>query len=122
MHAGDSGVECGWKVMLHSAAALSGEPLDQRCSAGAARRRALVKMASACMQVTVEENADVKSGFTVRLHFAENAWFSNSVLEKKVHYFEDGTAEVSAVPPQWLPGKVRHPHSLPDYLSIHCTI
>ena len=54
----------------------------------------------------MEENADVKSGFAVRMHFAENPFFSNSVLEKKVDYPEDGTMKLSSVPPQWRPGKV----------------
>lgn len=58
------------------------------------------------MQVWVLDNDDVKSGFRVQLHFAENPWFSNTVLEKGVHYDEAGSAEVSAVPPQWYPGKV----------------
>ena len=52
------------------------------------------------------DNDDVKSGFRVQLHFAENPWFSNTVLEKGVHYDEAGSAEVTAVPPQWYPGKV----------------
>ena len=58
------------------------------------------------MQVVVEENLDVKSGYKVQLHFTKNPWFSNSVLEKKVYYREDGTAEVTGVPPGWHPGKV----------------
>ena len=52
---------------------------------------------------------DVKSGFVVRMHFAENPFFSNSVLEKKIDYLEDGTVKLSSVPPQWLPGKVGTP-------------
>lgn len=63
----------------------------------------------ACLQVHVEENADVKSGFVVRMHFAENPFFRNSLLEKKVDYLEDGTVKLSSVPPQWLPGKVGIP-------------
>ena len=58
------------------------------------------------MQVIVEENLDIKSGFKVQLHFAKNPWFSNSVLEKAVRYSEDGSAELTAVPPQWYNGKV----------------
>ena len=57
----------------------------------------------------MEENPDVKSGFTVRMQFAENPFFSNKVLEKSVDYREDGTVKLSAVPPQWYPGKVHIP-------------
>ena len=59
-----------------------------------------------CVQVVVEENADTKSGYKVQLHFAQNPWFSNGVLEKAVRYCEDGSAELTAVPPQWYRGKV----------------
>ena len=63
----------------------------------------------ACTQVIVDENPDVKSGFTVKMQFAENPFFSNRVLEKKVDYHEDGTVKLSVVPPQWFPGKVHLP-------------
>ncbi len=65
----------------------------------------------------MEENADVKSGFAVRMHFAENPFFSNSVLEKKVDYPEDGTMKLSSVPPQWRPGKV----GSPLFMSFSCS-
>ena len=55
----------------------------------------------------MEENADIKSGYRVQLHFAKNPWFSNGVLEKAVRYLEDGSAELAAVPPQWYRGKVK---------------
>lgn len=60
-----------------------------------------------CVQVVVEENVDIKSGYKVQLHFAQNPWFSNGVLEKAVRYSEEGSAELTAVPPQWYRGKVR---------------
>lgn len=63
----------------------------------------------ACLQIVVEENPDVKSGYTIKFAFNENPFFSNSVLEKKVYYREDGTAEVTGVPPQWHLGKVSLP-------------
>ncbi|CAK0781990.1 hypothetical protein CVIRNUC_005524 [Coccomyxa viridis] len=56
-------------------------------------------------QVVVEENVDIKSGYKVQLHFAQNPWFSNGVLEKAVRYSEEGSAELTAVPPQWYRGK-----------------
>ena len=54
----------------------------------------------------MEENADVKSGFAVRMQFAENPYFSNSMLAKRVDFLEDGSTRLSSEPPQWHPGKV----------------
>ena len=59
-----------------------------------------------CPQVFVEENADVKSGFAVRMQFAENPYFSNSELAKRMDFLEDGSVKLSSNPPQWHPGKV----------------
>jgi template-activating factor I len=54
----------------------------------------------------VEDEPDIKSGFTVTFCFAENPYFSNAELQKKICYLEDGTTEITSVPPQWRPGKV----------------
>ena len=62
----------------------------------------------------VEENLDIKSGYKVQLRFAENPWFSNNMLEKAVRYSEDGSAELTSVPPQWYPGKVS-----PEAVALH---
>ena len=65
----------------------------------------------------VEENADSRSGYKVQLRFAQNPWFSNSVLEKAVRYCEDGSAELTAVSPQWYRGKVS-PEA--EASTLHC--
>ena len=58
-------------------------------------------------QVFVEDMPDIKSGYSIRFHFAENPYFQNETLEKRFTYHDDGTAEVTSIAPQWHPGKVR---------------
>lgn len=63
-------------------------------------------------QVNVEDEPDIKSGFTITFFFEENPYFDNTQLQKKIRYMEDGTTEITSVPPKWLPGKVSNVHRM----------
>ena len=43
------------------------------------------------LQVEVEEFEDIKSGYRIKLHFGDNAFFTNDVLVKEFHLATSGS-------------------------------
>lgn len=55
-------------------------------------------------QIEVIEADDLKSGYRIEMHFAENPFFHNSTLHKDFHY-TDNSLCVTSSPIQWREGK-----------------
>ncbi|CAJ2664541.1 unnamed protein product [Trifolium pratense] len=53
----------------------------------------------------VEDNKDVKSGYTITLNFNPNPFFENSKLSKTFTFLEEGTTKITATPIKWKEGK-----------------
>nr|ACJ84425.1 unknown [Medicago truncatula] len=53
----------------------------------------------------VEDNKDVKSGYTITLNFNPNPYFEDSKLSKTFTFREEGTTEITATPIKWKEGK-----------------
>ncbi|WJX95502.1 NAP1-related protein 2 [Trifolium repens] len=61
----------------------------------------------------VEDNKDVKSGYTITLNFNPNPFFENSKLSKTFTFLEEGTTKITATPITWkevkgIPNGVNH--------------
>ncbi|XP_067941195.1 protein SET-like [Watersipora subatra] len=56
-------------------------------------------------KVEVEEFEDIKSGFSVTLHFNKNPYFENAFLKKEFHLNESGEPSANASGIQWKEGK-----------------
>merc|ERR1712168_755962 len=56
-------------------------------------------------KIEVEEDDDIKSGFSIRFHFAVNEHFTNDVIEKKFHMDNEGQVKNSTTPIKWKKGK-----------------
>jgi len=56
-------------------------------------------------ELTVEENADVKSGYRIALAFDVNPLFHNSVIEKRLSWHEGGELTMQTTPMSWKPGQ-----------------
>lgn len=54
--------------------------------------------------VDVEENADVKSGYRLRLTFSPNPFFRNAHVEKRLSWLEDGELTMRTTELAWKPG------------------
>ncbi|KAL8529597.1 hypothetical protein ACS0TY_006868 [Phlomoides rotata] len=52
----------------------------------------------------VEENKDVKSGYSITFHFKPNPYFENSTLTKTFSFPEEGTNDITATPIKWKEG------------------
>lgn len=52
-------------------------------------------------KVEVEEFEDIKSGYRIKLHFAENPFFSNSVLTKEFHLATSGDPASQSTAIEW---------------------
>jgi template-activating factor I len=55
--------------------------------------------------VEVEEFEDIKSGYKINFHFAENEFFENKVITKEFHLNETGEPSSKSTPIVWKPGK-----------------
>ncbi|XP_004508748.1 NAP1-related protein 2-like isoform X2 [Cicer arietinum] len=53
----------------------------------------------------VEDNKDVKSGYTITLNFNPNPYFEDSKLSKTFTFLEEGTTKITATPIRWKEGK-----------------
>lgn len=53
----------------------------------------------------VEDNKDVKSGYSITLNFNPNPYFEDSKLSKTFTFREEGTTEITATPIKWKEGK-----------------
>ncbi|XP_058761863.1 NAP1-related protein 2-like isoform X1 [Vicia villosa] len=53
----------------------------------------------------VEDNKDVKSGYTITLNFNQNPYFEDSKLSKTFTFLEEGTTNITATPIRWKEGK-----------------
>merc|ERR1712179_12331 len=56
-------------------------------------------------KIEVEEDDDIKSGFSIRFHFAQNEHFANDVIEKKFHIDGEGVVKNETTEIKWKKGK-----------------
>lgn len=56
-------------------------------------------------KVEVHEIDDLKAGYTISFHFAENEYFSNDVISKEFHMNENGDPSSTSTPIGWKEGK-----------------
>ena len=69
-------------------------------------------------ELTVEENADVKSGYRIALAFDVNPLFHNSVIEKRLSWHEGGELTMQTTPMSWKPGQVCTPCTHASWLWL----
>nr|ACU23600.1 unknown [Glycine max] len=53
----------------------------------------------------VEDNKDVKSGYSITFNFNPNPYFENTKLTKTFTFLEEGTTKITATPIKWKEGK-----------------
>ncbi|KAG4400918.1 hypothetical protein AAZX31_07G150900 [Glycine max] len=53
----------------------------------------------------VEDNKDVKSGYSITFNFNPNPYFQNTKLTKTFTFLEEGTTKITATPIKWKEGK-----------------
>ncbi|CAL0307206.1 unnamed protein product [Lupinus luteus] len=53
----------------------------------------------------VEDNKDVKSGYTITLNFKPNPYFEDAKLIKTYTFLDEGTTKITATPIKWKEGK-----------------
>ncbi|RZC10684.1 NAP1-related protein 2 isoform B [Glycine soja] len=53
----------------------------------------------------VEDNKDVKSGYSITFNFNLNPYFENAKLTKTFTFLEEGTTKITATPIKWKEGK-----------------
>ncbi|KAK7347270.1 hypothetical protein VNO80_21798 [Phaseolus coccineus] len=53
----------------------------------------------------VEDNKDVKSGYSITFNFNPNPYFENTKLTKTFTFFEEGSTKITATPIKWKEGK-----------------
>ncbi|XP_071685848.1 NAP1-related protein 2-like [Rutidosis leptorrhynchoides] len=53
----------------------------------------------------VEDNKDVKMGYSITFNFSPNPYFEDSKLTKTFTFIDEGTAKVTATPIKWKEGK-----------------
>ncbi|KRH65520.2 hypothetical protein GLYMA_03G042100v4 [Glycine max] len=53
----------------------------------------------------VEDNKDVKSGYSITFNFNPNPYFQNTKLTKTFTFLEEGTTKISATLIKWKEGK-----------------
>jgi len=56
-------------------------------------------------QVEVQEFDDIKSGYKISFHFADNQFFKNKVLVREFHMSEVNSSGANATKIEWFPGK-----------------
>ncbi|KAF1875414.1 hypothetical protein Lal_00006042 [Lupinus albus] len=53
----------------------------------------------------VEDNRDIKSGYTITLNFKPNPYFEDTKLTKTYIFLDEGTTKITATPIKWKDGK-----------------
>ena len=56
---------------------------------------------SSLTRLDVQEDEDIKSGFTLRFTFAKNDYFKNEFIEKKFHMDNEGNVDNSTTEIEW---------------------
>ncbi|KAL1495225.1 hypothetical protein AB1Y20_017088 [Prymnesium parvum] len=56
-------------------------------------------------ELTVEENEDIRSGYSIRLRFTANPYFHDAVVEKRLCYGEGGELSMHTTPLEWKEGQ-----------------
>lgn len=56
-------------------------------------------------ELSVEENSDIRSGYSITLNFSTNPFFSNSFIEKRLCYREGGELVMQTTPIEWKEGQ-----------------
>ena len=56
---------------------------------------------SSLTRLDVQEDEDIKSGFTLRFTFAQNDYFKNEFIEKKFHMDSEGNVDNSTTEIEW---------------------
>merc|ERR1712035_32884 len=64
-----------------------------------------LKIMSSLTKIEVDEDEDIKSGFTIRFEFAQNEHFTNGHIEKKFHIDSQGQVQNETTPIEWKKGK-----------------
>merc|ERR1719383_1428403 len=64
-----------------------------------------VQIMSSLTRLDVQEDEDIKSGFTLRFTFAKNDYFKNEFIEKKFHMDNEGNVDNSTTEIEWHKGK-----------------
>merc|ERR1711917_199430 len=57
-----------------------------------------LKIMSSLTKIEVDEDEDIKSGFTIRFEFAQNEHFTNGHIEKKFHIDSQGQVQNETTP------------------------
>ncbi len=58
------------------------------------------------LQVDIEDQPDIKSGYKIRLVFNENPYFENSELVRELHFSDETGLVIESTSIEWKPGMV----------------